>query len=394
MNRWLVGAIILVFGTAFAGAQSLDDLNIQIHGYATQGFLYTTRNNILTTNSSEGSPAWTEGVVNLNALPEPKLRIGAQGRYFLLGNYGNSITLDWAVGDYKVNDLLGIRVGKVKSPSGLFNETQDVDPVHLWALLPQSIYPIGSRTTYLALYGGLIYGTVKPFQPLGKIDYRIFGGLRAIPEGDGILLAPTEAGYTFPTGTQGALYGLNLRWHTPLPGFMLGVSDSLTDQHASITYTGTAIDPACANTCKASYIVPKFESQYIFFQYEHSKLMVAGEFYHIDASRKIQFPNGILAIDQTQKRRAWYGMATYKVTDKLSAGIYDSYQINPGIPLGPARYQKDWTLSGRYDFNPYLYAKAEEHFIDGTAVGYDNATNPGGLKPDTKLTIFKLGVNF
>jgi hypothetical protein len=42
---------------------SLEDLNIQIHGYATQGFLYTTNNNWNTTTSSDGSPAGTEAVV-------------------------------------------------------------------------------------------------------------------------------------------------------------------------------------------------------------------------------------------------------------------------------------------------------------------------------------------
>ena len=52
MNRLFVGAMALALGTIPAAAQSLDDLNIQIHGYATQGFLYTTQNNIFTTNSS------------------------------------------------------------------------------------------------------------------------------------------------------------------------------------------------------------------------------------------------------------------------------------------------------------------------------------------------------
>jgi hypothetical protein len=47
--------------------QNLDDLNIQIHGYATQGFLYTTNNNIFTTTSSNGSPAWTDAVLNIGA---------------------------------------------------------------------------------------------------------------------------------------------------------------------------------------------------------------------------------------------------------------------------------------------------------------------------------------
>jgi hypothetical protein len=41
-----------------------------------------------------------------------------------------------------------------------------------------------------------------------------------------------------------------------------------------------------------------------------------------------------------------------------------------------------------------VYAKAEEHFIHGTPVGRDTDLNPHGLKPDTKLTILKIGVSF
>jgi hypothetical protein len=37
MKRLLVGAMALMLGAAPAIAQSLEDLNIQIHGYATQG---------------------------------------------------------------------------------------------------------------------------------------------------------------------------------------------------------------------------------------------------------------------------------------------------------------------------------------------------------------------
>src|ERR1700678_4513045 len=114
MRRMISGAIALLLGAGMpAMAQSLDDLNIQIHGYATQGFLYTTNNNIFTTQSSDGSPAWTEAVINISSQPTPKLRIAAQGHYLLLGNYGNNITLDWGLLDYKFNDKLGMRFGKV-----------------------------------------------------------------------------------------------------------------------------------------------------------------------------------------------------------------------------------------------------------------------------------------
>jgi hypothetical protein len=87
-------------------------------------------------------------------------------------------------------------------------------------------------------------------------------------------------------------------------------------------------------------------------------------------------------------------MASYKLTAKITAGAYDSQQFNRQAALGPARYSKDWTVSGRYDFSQYLYAKAEQHFIDGTAIGYDTDLNPNGLKPNTKLTILKVGVSF
>src|ERR1700691_1787238 len=140
MKRLLAGAIALApialaLGAIPASAQSLEDLNIQIHGYATQGFLYTTNNNIFTTTSSDGSPAWSEAVVNLTSQPIPKLRVGVQARYELFGNYSNGITLDWAAADFKMNDHFGARFGKVKVPSGLLNETQDIDPSYMWSLL-------------------------------------------------------------------------------------------------------------------------------------------------------------------------------------------------------------------------------------------------------------------
>jgi hypothetical protein len=86
-------------------------------------------------------------------------------------------------------------------------------------------------------------------------------------------------------------------------------------------------------------------------------------------------------------------MASYKVTGKLTAGAYHS-QIFDHKDVTSARYEKDWVISGRYDFGQFLYAKVEQHFIDGTKVDFDSNLNLGGLKPKTKLTILKMGVSF
>jgi hypothetical protein len=385
--------MILALGAASASAQSLDDLNIQIHGYATQGFLYTTNNNILTTTSANGSPAWTEAVVNISAQPDPKLRVSVQGRYFLLGNYGNAITLDYASADYSVNEKFGVRFGKVKTPLGLLNETQDIDPSYIWSLIPQAVYPISSRNSLLSHYGGVAYGTLKLANKLGKIEYRGWGGEFVVGTNDGYLLPQREEGVVFPNGIGGAILGATLHWNTPLPGLMIGASNNkYMTMHNAVSAGNGALS--------GNQNLKGFNEPFYYARYEKNKLMVAGEYSRLPINIVVQFPPPVPPTSIISDGRSWYMMASYKVTDKFSAGLYQSQLIDHAHPLGPARYSKDWAISGRYDFNQFLYAKAEEHFIDGTAQGYDAALNPPtatlptGLLPNTKLTIFKIGVSF
>jgi hypothetical protein len=387
MKKILAGAVALALGAGAQGlAQSLEELNIQIHGYATQGFLYSSNNNLLTTHSSDGSPAWTEAVLNIGAQPIPKLRIGVQGRYFLLGNFGNSITLDWAAADYKADEHLGVRFGKVKTPSGLFNDIQDIDPSYIWSLLPQSIYPITSRNSILAHYGGVVYGTFKLGAKAGKLEYRGWGGERQIGANDGYTLAQTEAGILAPNGIGGATYGAAVHWRTPLSGLMIGASDGKDPAWSANITTGNGFLTGTES------IAPLNEPNY-FALYEKNKVMVAAEYGRLPVSLTLRF-TGLPPSYERIDYQNWYAMASYKLTSKLTAGVYDSQQVNHQAALGPARYSKDWTFSGRYDFSQYLYAKAEEHVIDGTAIGYDTDLNPNGLQPNTKLTILKVGVSF
>jgi len=385
----LVCALAFAFGAAACTAQSLDDLNIQIHGYATQGFLYSTRNNIFTTTSSDGSPSWTEAVLNVTAQPAPKLRIGVQGRYFLLGDLGNSITLDWAAADYKADDRFGVRFGKVKTPSGLLNEIQDIDPSYMWSLLPQSIYPIESRNSLLAHFGGVVYGTVKLGPSAGKLEYRGWGGERSIGSDDGYFVSERESGIVLPNGLGQVVYGAALHWKTPLPGLMVGASTG----HTNKSNTSLIDTIPGFGTFNGSFVSSLVNQTQVFGRYEKDKLMVAGEYSRLPSHGAFQVPH-LFTQPYNIDYRDWYAMASYKLTGKLSAGVYDSQFFDHRSALGPARYQKDWAISGRYDFSQFVYAKAEQHFIDGTVVSYDTARNPGGLKPTTRLTILKIGVSF
>jgi hypothetical protein len=392
----LIGAIALVLGVVPAAAQSLEDLNIQIHGYATQGFLYSSANNLFTTSSSNGSPAWTEAVLNLTSQPNPKLRIGVQARYQLLGNLGNAITLDWASADYKANDKFGVRFGKVKTPIGLFNEVQDIDPGFIWALLPQGVYPIENRNALLTHYGGVVYGTLKLGQKLGKLEYRGFGGEQVVASNDGYLLNITEAGLNLPNGINGVTMGGALHWKTPITGLMIGASDAKDGQWSapatsSYSYMGLSIP------LTGTFTVKPLNLYNIFGHYEKNKVMFAAEYYRLPATGLVNLTStltGPIAEVDKIDQRGWYGMFSYKVSSKLTAGVYDSQFVDHQNTLGPGRYSKDWAVSGRYDFNSFLYAKAEQHIIQGTALNIDTTMNPNGTTTNFKLTVLKIGVSF
>jgi hypothetical protein len=69
--------------------------------------------------SSHGRLQWTEGGISVNDPLNDNLRVGMQIRMYQLGRIGGpNIEVDWASGDYKVNDQLGFRARKDQDPYG------------------------------------------------------------------------------------------------------------------------------------------------------------------------------------------------------------------------------------------------------------------------------------
>lgn len=387
MNRLSVGIIWLIampmVWVAGCPAQSMDDLNLQVHGYATQGFVYSTNNNWNTTNSSDGSAAWTEAVVNLTAQPAPRMRIGIQARYYVLGNYGNQITLDWAEGDYKFNEMFGVRAGKVKTPMGLLNEIQDIDPANIWVLLPQGVYPLASRNSVLAHYGGVLYGALPASESMGKLEYRLSAGQVRVSADDGYFQPYRDQGVSAPNGLSGPMFSWKLQWKTPIEGLLLGASQSVEKFSGEIAvgpYSGSAWTPG-------------LKPNLFFTRYERKRIMLAGEYARAATSGTFQLaglPTQYHATDQ----RSFYVMASCKLRKKLTGGAYYSSAIDRKAASNSGRYEKDWAISTRYDFTTDAYLKIEQHITDGTLRGYSISNNTGGLQPSSRMTLLKLGVSF
>ncbi|MGB8986781.1 MAG: hypothetical protein WCC37_09280 [Candidatus Sulfotelmatobacter sp.] len=217
---------LLLFLCLFAGNLQAQDLaGIEIHGFATQGFLFSSNNNYLTMQSSSGSLQWTDGAVSLTDSLTENLRVGIQLHMYQLGQLGGpNLEVDWASGDYRVNDYFGIRAGKVKTPLGLFNDSQDIDAIFLWILLPQGAYPIDNKDFFLAHLGGEMYGALPLGNRAGKLLYRGYAGYNNLDTRGGYIQSLTEAGVTFKSPPGGKTYGGDLRWQAPLTGLILGAS--------------------------------------------------------------------------------------------------------------------------------------------------------------------------
>lgn len=394
IRKSLLGFFVILCASAIF-AQDLS--NIQIHGFVTQGFLYSSSNNYLSTNSSSGSLNWSDGVVSISDPVSDKLRVGIQLHLAQLGDVGGpTLQVDWAAGDYRANDKARFSFGKVKTVIGLFNDTQDVDAVQLWALLPQGVYPIDNKSFDLAHYGADFYGDMPLGKRGGTLSYRGYAGYRTLDLESGYVKDFNEAmpgfeqAFGLPnalvtTAPGGTVFGGDARWQTPLKGLLIGSSAFAEDLQGN---AGAVSIHAARNIVTQQYA--KFERGKFFAAFELKRMPVGLTYTANTAGGPIPVLNPV-------DWRSWYAMTSYRATRKLQVGTYYSHIVDAGGGESTSVYQhysKDWTISSRYDFNSHFYAKLEGHFLHGTDLGYYSDSNPNGLKARSNILAARIGFSF
>ena len=359
---------------------SQDLAGIEIHGFVTQGFLFSSHNNYLTMQSSSGSLQWTEGAVSVTDSVTDNLRIGIQLRMYQLGQLGGpNIQVDWASGDYRFNDYVGIRAGKVKTVLGLFNDSQDVDSIFLWSLLPECSYPVDNESLFLSHLGGDVYGEIPLGEHSGRLVYDGYVGEVNLDPNGGYVKQFSDAGIVFTSPPGGKTYGGDLRWKPPVNGLTVGASIDVE-----------AID---GSGPVASLHIAPFHITVDYAEFIRGKWNFAGEYDRGSLTDVITSPQGTLLLPFDV--RAWYGMGSYRISGKLQVGSYYSHYNNKALDTSlPQNYSKDWVASTRYDFNSYFYAKLEGHFLHGTGLGYYASTNPNGTQPNSNMLAAKIGFSF
>lgn len=369
------------------------DRTVQFHGFASQGFVYTTQNNWLTMRTASGSFAMTDMGANVSTALTDKLRIGAQVYDRNMGQLGQwHPTLDWAYADYRFTDWFGIRAGKVKTVSGLYNDTQDMDFLRTFALLPQGVYPTNIREVTIAHKGGDIYGHITLGRRAGSLMYTAFAGERDDSRYGGYFyLEQTPPPVLILNSISALQYGGDLRWNTPVKGLLVGVSRFSESNQGDGTFNpGPGFMPFTQSS-KADW------NNQFYGQYIRGRFELDAEYRRSWIDEHIY--SGLEEIQTNAK--AWYLAGSYRVVKWMQVGsYYSSLDVHAPLNNNESGHIHDTDVTVRFDANRYLNFKLEGHFIDGIGLpgiypgGFYSADNPNGVNPRTTAVVLKTNFNF
>lgn len=179
-------AILLLIALATVPPASIaawsDD--IQVHGFATQGFVQSSDNDFFG-DSENGSFEFTELGVNLSYRATPSLSFAGQLLSRRAGEmYDGSPTVDFALMDWTLvsnqEQTFGLMFGRSKTPIGLYNDTRDVAFTRPSIFLPQQIYFDQVRNLILSADG--LQGYAKLYTDSGNWSFNAGIGRTSIDE--------------------------------------------------------------------------------------------------------------------------------------------------------------------------------------------------------------------
>jgi len=391
MKKLILILLIATFAAWVGPAAAYESGGVDIHGFISQGFLVSDEYNYLAHNSTDGSFEYNEMGINFSKQLTDKLRVGMQLFSRDLGDAANNkITLDWAYGDYRFKDWLGLRAGRIKLPIGLYNDIRDVDMLRTNIVLPQGIYNDLLRDNLISINGLSFYGNIE-MGFAGDLEYQLLGGAinSDFTSGTGKYTDSQLMPFGEVSGNASSdtSYSGMLRWETPLPGFKLGYSyfEGETDLPLSLDlyYLQPGAVPMPGLAMLPGNILGSSEIQVASAEYTWGNLTLVAEYMNRDNEGTVAI-QGTDVMEQRNTAESYYVSAAYRFTDWFVLGAYYSEYYpdkddkdGEKLAIDHAAWQKDTALTLRFDINEYWIVKLEGHAVDGTAgvLAIDNQDN-------------------
>ena len=376
MNKIAINRAILVFFflmfTAAGNAYEVSD-RFQIHGFFTQNAFQTSANQVYGKSEHKISSKLTEAGLNLAYQPLERLSFSCQGLFRQAGALDRgSLNLDYGLADIALHQdrwgRFGIRLGRIKNPLGIYNETRDVAFTTPTIILPQGIYYDRSRSLFLSSDGGQFYLNYQmgPGNLSAKLNY---GKTRN--DNDEIRDAVLTLGARGDMDTEVSFSG-QLNYEINSGKYIAAISYA----DVKLSYDPGPMDNYSNGT---AHFYPMIFS----IQYNGDRVSLAGEYLY---QRNEFLDFGPFSPDSSDPSESWYIQAAYRFNDHWQVlGRYGEHYLNRNDRKGNAFTQaglpehmgftKDYTFTLRWDINSWMMVRGEYHRINGTS-WLTSADNP------------------
>jgi hypothetical protein len=385
---------LLITLLGLAACANASAMEYQVHGYAAQGFVYTTENNFFG-ESSDGSFDYYEAGLNASVQVRPNLLFAGQAAIRDAGISDDaSLRLDYALADYRflatVSSSAGLRIGKIKNAMGFYNETRDVIFTRPGILLP-SVYSDNQnqRSLVFTSPGGQLYGTytrgqhelsltatVNRDRDVRKSDERLLINLSGVPFD---LRIQDSWNAQIMDSFDGGRWQFGVSYF--FGRFTLGTPDPIGI--AGTFDVGLTLFSARFNaerfTVTAEYVLNPNDNE-----------VTIGGVPVVQAS--IEADRGYLQAEyRLTPRWSLMGRLDGAFSDRHDRSGREFAATNPGVDR-TSRYSRDLTLGASWRPNDHWGVWGEYHWIDGTA-SLQRLENPQGPS-DSRWSMFMLMAAF
>jgi hypothetical protein len=369
---------------------------LQVHGFASQAVIKTTDNQYFG-NSPGTSFDFTEIGLNASYQSTPSLLFSGQVLVRRAGEmYDGTPSLDYGLVDFapvsNTEQRLGVRLGRIKNPFGLYNETRDVPFTRPGIFLPQVIYYDKVRNLLLSYDGIMFYG--DRYLEQGNFSLNLGVGQSVID--NNVEWAYLGGDFEGNLRGDGINWGIGSLWFsTPADELKLGLSAILTEMDFD----------ARPESALSSGTIDVFD-WVASFQYNAADWTISAEYARTPTQWKDLGPYFPF---EDQVMEGYYLQGAYRLRPNLEIMTrYEEGFANRSNRDGRAFsdltggstprfdfFSKIWTLGLRWDLNPNIMFRLEFQRHDGTySLSIRENTNPGDLVREWDVFAASVSVRF
>jgi len=302
--------------------------------------------------------------------------------------------LDFGLLDYTAvateERRLGVRLGRVRLPFGLYNDTRDVAFTRPSILLPQSIYNERTRELAVSGDGTMLYSEER--STWGNLALEL-GAFLARVDNENSELALLGRDFPGDLESRWSFIG-RLTYSTPSEALRFAVTGVRlpTDYNPRFTFPDD-LGPG----------TDLFEPVIFSAQYNAESWSLTGEYarrpikdegfspdFDIDIVGESYYLQGIYRIDPHWEMVARYDVFFEDVDDRDGS----EFEAKTGQP-SHLWFAKDWTVGVRYNITPAWMVRAEYHNVyGGTLFLLPQDYNPDVFATEKKWDIFALLLSY